>query len=133
VLRIWDVYPGSRTRICIKEFKYFNTKKWFLSSRNYDPDCSSRIRIWDPDPDFLAIPGTGVKKEPDSGSRIRSTGKNFWNRKIKIACTVKASSAKFHIAKTVVVKTLFTGQDVVVNLQQAFKVGTTIYSQTFVM
>ncbi len=34
-------HPGSRIR-----FKEFNlTKKLFLSSRKYDPDCSSRIRI----------------------------------------------------------------------------------------
>jgi hypothetical protein len=49
-------YPGSQIRI--KEFKYFNPKKWFLSSRKYDPGCSSRFpgskrhraRIPDPDP-----------------------------------------------------------------------------------
>jgi hypothetical protein len=43
-----DVYPGSEffsSRIRIKEFKYFNPKKWFLSSRKYDPECSSPIRI----------------------------------------------------------------------------------------
>jgi hypothetical protein len=28
-----------------KEFKYFNPKISFLSSRQYDPGCSSRIRI----------------------------------------------------------------------------------------
>jgi hypothetical protein len=32
-------HPGSRIRI--KEFKYFNPKKWFLSSRKYDLGCSS--------------------------------------------------------------------------------------------
>jgi hypothetical protein len=40
-------HPGSRIRI--KEFKYFNPKKkqkMVLSSRKYDPGCSSRI----PDP-----------------------------------------------------------------------------------
>jgi hypothetical protein len=40
-----------RSRILIKEFKYFNppkkAKKWFLSSKKYDLGCSSRI----PDPD----------------------------------------------------------------------------------
>jgi len=36
-------YPGSRIRI--KEFKYFNPKNWFLSSRKYDPGCSSWIKI----------------------------------------------------------------------------------------
>jgi hypothetical protein len=80
VLPIRDVYPGSDffpsrvrivsmpgsnclhagSRIRIKEFKHFNPKKWFLSSRKYDPGCSSRIRITDPDP--------GVKKAPDPGS-----------------------------------------------------------------
>ncbi len=44
-------HPGSElspSRIRIKEFKYFNPKKpkkWFLSSRKYDPGCSSRIRM----------------------------------------------------------------------------------------
>ncbi len=48
VLRIRDDYPGSEffpSRILVKEFKYFNPKKWLLSSRKYDPSCSSRIRI----------------------------------------------------------------------------------------
>jgi hypothetical protein len=98
VLRIRDVYPGSRirlfsipdpesripdpnclhpgSRICIKEFKYFSpkkTNKWFLSSRKYDPGCSSPIP--DPDADFLPIPDPGsripdpgVNKAPDPGS-----------------------------------------------------------------
>jgi hypothetical protein len=48
--------------------KYFNTKKWFLKSRKYDPGCPSRILIPDPDPDFLPIPYLGVKKAPDTGS-----------------------------------------------------------------
>jgi hypothetical protein len=81
VLRIRDVYPGSRirlfsipdpnclhhgSRILIKEFKYiryFNTKKtknWYLSSKKYDPGCSSQIP--DPDADFPPIP------DPGSGS-----------------------------------------------------------------
>jgi hypothetical protein len=81
VLRTRDVYPGSDffpsripdsnclhpgSRIRIKEFKYFNPKKWFLSPRKYDPGCSSRIQ--DPDADFLPIPDPGVKKAPDPGS-----------------------------------------------------------------
>jgi hypothetical protein len=49
-------HPGSW--ICIKVFMYFNPKKWFLSSRKYDPGCS----------DFLRIPDPRVKKAPDSGS-----------------------------------------------------------------
>jgi hypothetical protein len=81
VLRLRDVYPGSDffpfripdptfshpgSRIRIKYFKYFNPKKWFLSSRKYDPGCSSRIRI----PTFYPsrIPDPGVKKAPDPGS-----------------------------------------------------------------
>jgi hypothetical protein len=57
VLRIHDVYFGSRIqgqkdsrsriRIRIKEFKYFQPNKLFLSSRKYNPRCSSQI----PDPD----------------------------------------------------------------------------------
>jgi hypothetical protein len=78
VWRIRDVYPGSDffhpgsdffhpgselspSRILVKEFKYFNpkkVKKWFLSSKKYDPRCSSLI----PDPD------PGVKKAPNPGS-----------------------------------------------------------------
>ncbi len=72
VLRILDVYPGSElspSRIRIKEFKYFNpqkTKKWVLSSRKYDPGCSSRIP--DPDADFLPIPGPGSRGQKGTGS-----------------------------------------------------------------
>jgi hypothetical protein len=54
-------HPGFRIRICripdpgprirIKKFKYFHLKKWFLSSRKYDPGCSSQIP--DLDTDFL--------------------------------------------------------------------------------
>jgi hypothetical protein len=61
------LHPGSRVRI--KEFKYFNpkkTKKWFLSSRKYDPGCS--FRIPDPYADFLPIPDPGAKKAPDPES-----------------------------------------------------------------
>ncbi len=63
------LHPGSR--ILIKELKYFKpkkTKKWLLSSKKYDPGCSSRIP--DPDADFLPsrIPDPGVKKAPDPGS-----------------------------------------------------------------
>jgi hypothetical protein len=41
-------HPGSRSRI--EEFMYFIAKKWFLSSRKYDPGCS--LFIPDPNPDF---------------------------------------------------------------------------------
>jgi hypothetical protein len=39
----------------------------FLSSRRYDSECSSRIRISDPYLDFLPIPDPGVKKAQDPG------------------------------------------------------------------
>jgi hypothetical protein len=52
----------------IKEFKYFNKKKWFLSFQKYDPSFLSRIRIPDLDPDFLPIP------DPDPGSQIPNPG-----------------------------------------------------------
>jgi hypothetical protein len=56
-------HPGSR--ILIKEFKYFNSKKakkLFLSSKKYDPGCSSRIP--DPDADFLPSRIPGSKRHP---------------------------------------------------------------------
>jgi hypothetical protein len=52
----------------IKEFKYFNKKKWFLSAQKYDPGFPSRIRILDLDPDYLPI------QDPDPGSQIPNPG-----------------------------------------------------------
>jgi hypothetical protein len=73
VIGIGDVYPGSEffpSRI--NEFKYFLPKKLFLSSLKYVPGCSSRIRIADPNLDFLPyrILDPEVKKatDPRSGS-----------------------------------------------------------------
>jgi hypothetical protein len=73
VSRIRYVYPGSeffhpRSRIRIKELKYFNPKKWFLSSRKYDPGFhpGSRIRIHSFYPS--RIPG-----QKGTGTRIRNT------------------------------------------------------------
>jgi hypothetical protein len=62
------LHPGSRI---LKEFKYFNpkkAKKWFLSSKKYDPGCSSRIP--DPDADFIPSRIQGSKRHPipDPGS-----------------------------------------------------------------
>jgi hypothetical protein len=46
------------------------TKKLFLSSRKYDPGCSSRIP--DPDADFLPIPDPGsMRQKKGTGSQIR--------------------------------------------------------------
>jgi hypothetical protein len=60
-------HPGSAS-------KNFNPKKRFLSSRKYDPGCSSQIRI--PDSDFLPIPDPGSRgqKGTRSGIPIRNTG-----------------------------------------------------------
>jgi hypothetical protein len=73
--RIRIFHPGSRIRI--KEFKYFNPpKKWFLSSRKYDPGCSSRIP--DPDPYLLPIQDPGVKRAPGPGSLIPDPDPQHW-------------------------------------------------------
>jgi hypothetical protein len=82
VLWIRDVYPGSRFQLfsipdpgsSSKNLSILTpkkAKKWFLSSKKYDPGCSSRIP--DPDADFLPsrIPDPGVKKALNPGSRIR--------------------------------------------------------------
>ncbi len=82
VLRIRDVYPGSDffpSRIpdpnCLhpgsssKNLSILTQnkpKKWFLSSKKYDPGCSSRIRMLTFYPS--QIPDPGVKKAPDPGS-----------------------------------------------------------------
>jgi hypothetical protein len=56
--------PGSAS----KNLRVLTPKKWVLSSRKYDPGCSSRIP--DSDADFYPsrIPDPGVKKAPDPGS-----------------------------------------------------------------
>jgi hypothetical protein len=48
----------------------------FLSSRIYDPGCSSRIP--DPDADFLTIPEPGVKKALDPGSATQVSVFTVW-------------------------------------------------------
>jgi hypothetical protein len=65
--------PGSGSASASKNISIL-TQKLFLSSRKYDPGCSSRIRIPDPDLYFLSIPDPGskipdpgFKKAPDPG------------------------------------------------------------------
>jgi hypothetical protein len=53
---------GSRIRILIKEFKYFNPKNFYGTMH------SEMMFIPDPDLDFLPIPDPGVKKAPDPRS-----------------------------------------------------------------
>jgi hypothetical protein len=81
VLRIRDVYPGSRirffsildpgSRIRIKAFKYFNPKNCFLSSRKYNPCCSSRIRILIFYPSRIPDPTVKRHQIPDPQHRVR--------------------------------------------------------------
>jgi hypothetical protein len=69
-IRIFSILnPGSAPKsLCI-----FNPKKWFLSSRKYDPGCSSRNRILIFYPSRIQILifyptrilDPGVKKAPD--------------------------------------------------------------------
>ncbi len=68
--------PGSR--IHIEEFKYFNPKKWFLSSQKYDPGFQPRIRILTFYPSRILIlyprsriQGSKRHRSPEPGSRIR--------------------------------------------------------------
>jgi hypothetical protein len=86
VLRIRDVYPGSEffpsripdpnfsiTDSHQKNLSILTPKKWFLSSRKYDPGFSSRIP--DPDPYFLPIPDPGSSDQKGTGSRSETLGK----------------------------------------------------------
>ncbi len=75
-------HPGSRIRI--KEFKYFNPSKWFLSSKKYDLGCSSRILF------FLPIPDPGSRGQKGTGARIRIRNSVYNNTKY-IEYHIKAS------------------------------------------
>ncbi len=57
--------PGCLSRIRLFPSR-IRTKKWFLSSRKYDPGFSSRIRMLTFYPSRISDPG--VKKAPDPGS-----------------------------------------------------------------
>ena len=90
--RIWIFsIPDPGSRMSIKEFKYFNKKKWFLSSQKYDPSFWSRIRIPDLDPYFLPIPdpdpgsqipNPGIKKATDPWSQIQDSDSQHWRFQI---------------------------------------------------
>ncbi len=49
----------------------FNPKKWFLSSRKYDPGLFISDPYPDPDPDFCPSRIRGAKPQKGTGSRIR--------------------------------------------------------------
>jgi hypothetical protein len=57
-------HPGS----VLNNLSILTPKKWFLSSRKYDPGCS--YRILDPDLDFLPILDPGSRDQKNTGSRI---------------------------------------------------------------
>jgi hypothetical protein len=89
VLRIRDVYPRSRIRIFPSRILIFSIPNpgsasknlRILSSRKYDPGCSSRIRIPDPDPDFLTIPeagSRGLKRHRNPDPQHCSKGEIRW-------------------------------------------------------
>ncbi len=100
-------HPGSR--ISIKEFKYFNPKKWFLSFLKYDPSCSSRIRIRNTDLMFYldwrrAATSTspwwcwarsyrswarGTRSNTSTTGTPSSPGWLRWGVKFGVLCTVK--------------------------------------------
>ncbi len=94
--RIWIFsITDPRSRMRIKEFKYFNQKKWFLSSQKYDKGFPSRIRITDLDPDFLPnpdpdtgsqIPNPGIKKTQDPWSRILGPDSQHWRFRFCSGC-----------------------------------------------
>jgi hypothetical protein len=60
--RIRLFLPGSSKNLSI--FNPKKAKKWFLSSKQYDPGYSSRI----PDPDADFLPSRIPKKAPNPGS-----------------------------------------------------------------
>ncbi len=62
------IFPS---QIRIKEMKYFNPRKWFLSSRKYVPGCSSRIRI-------LTFYPSGSRGQKGTGSRIRIRNTSYF-------------------------------------------------------
>ncbi len=68
------IFFHSGSRIRIKEFKYFNPKKWFLSSRKYDQGSSSRIRILTFYPSRIPDPGVKKASDPGSGSATLLSG-----------------------------------------------------------
>ncbi len=72
-IRIFS-HPGSRIRI--KEFKYFNPRKLFLSFRKYDLGCSSPIRI-------LIFTHPGSRGQNDTGSRVRNNVRK-WHRWLRL-------------------------------------------------
>jgi hypothetical protein len=107
VLRIRYVYPGSRIRFfsisdpdffpsripifsipdtgsASKNLSILTQKNCFLSSRKYDPGCSSRIRILTFYPPRIPDPGVKKAPDPESGSATLYVRKCFSTPRNKI-------------------------------------------------
>ncbi len=87
------LHPGSSSKnLSILTLKKF--KKWFLSSKKYDPGCSSRIRML-----TFSHPGSRGQKGTQSRIRIRNTGfliylkdlliHKYWSGRIKKLFTLR--------------------------------------------
>ncbi len=83
-------HPGAAS----KNLSLLTPKNGFLSSRKYDPGCSSRIP--DPDPDFLPIPDPGSRGQKDTGSRIRIRNTGIFLPRMRIL----SSSSELSFSKT---------------------------------
>ncbi len=84
-------HPVSQIRV--KELKYFSPKKWFESSRKYDPGWSSRIRILIFYPSRIMDPGG--KKAPDPGYESVTLFMIFEGCRTKRACCDKQARYQF--------------------------------------
>jgi len=78
------LHPGSAS----KNLSILTPKKWFLSSRKYDPGCSSRIRMLTFYPS--RIPDPGVKK--GTGSRIPDPDPQHWYSVIHLSTIIRLSA-----------------------------------------
>ncbi len=67
VLRIRDVYPGSRIRLFPSRIQTVSIPDPGSALKNLSI-LTQKNQIPVPDPDFLPIPDPGVKKAPDPGS-----------------------------------------------------------------
>jgi len=92
-----QIFSITGSRIRIQEFKYFNPKKWFLSSQKYDPGCSSRILIFYPS----RIPDSEVKKGPVPTS-LKGTGSRIRIRNTAIQSLLERKSARTVVRHTLV-------------------------------
>ncbi len=86
--------PGSL--LYIKEFKYFKPNYSFISSRKYDPGCSSRIMIFYRSRiRIFPIPDPGFKKAPDPGSGSATMHMfGIWYKRSRVVCRYRRLRAR---------------------------------------